>query len=56
MLSQYVLKQYERSGGNIKVELDLSNYVITADLEGATCFATSNLAAKEDLDKVHKVK
>ena len=29
-------KPYERSGGNINVELDLSNYVTKADLKGGT--------------------
>ena len=27
-MSKYFLKPYERSGGNIKVELDLSNYAM----------------------------
>ena len=31
-MSQYFLKPYDRSGGNVKVELDLSNYAIKVDL------------------------
>ena len=42
-------KPYERSGGNIKVELDLSNYTTKAGLKVATGVNTSNLAPKLDL-------
>ena len=32
-MRQYCPKPYERSDGNIKVELDLSNYATKADLK-----------------------
>ena len=58
-ISQYFPKPYERSSGNVKVILDLSNYATRADLKGAIGVATSNLAAKSDLaslkDEVDKV-
>ena len=41
-------KPNERSDGNIKVELDLSNYATEADLKWATGVDTFNLAAKSD--------
>ena len=31
-MSQYFPEPYEHSGGNVKVELDLSNYAKTAEL------------------------
>ena len=36
-------------GGNVKVELDLSNYVIKADLKNATGVDASKFAKKVDL-------
>ena len=48
-MSHYFAKPCECSGGNIKIELDLSNYATKADLKGATGVNTSNLAAKSDL-------
>ena len=45
-MSQYFPKPLERSDGNLKVELDLSNYATKADLKGATAVDTSNLLAK----------
>ena len=48
-MSHYFPKLYECSSGNVKVELNLRNYAIKADLKGATSVDTSNLAAKLDL-------
>ena len=48
-MSQYFPKPSDRFGGNIKVELDLSNYATKADLKGATRVDTSNLASKSNL-------
>ena len=48
-MSQYFPKPCERSSGNVKVELDLSNFATKADLKEATSIGTSNLAAKSDL-------
>ena len=48
-MSPYFPKMYERCIGNVKVELDLSNYVTKKDLKGATCVGTSSLATKSDL-------
>ena len=42
-------ERYEQYGGNIKVELDLSNYATKAGLEGAIGIDTSTLASKTDL-------
>ena len=35
-MNHYVHEPYERSGQNVKVKLDLSNYAKKADLKGAT--------------------
>ena len=35
-MSPYFPKLYERSNGNVMVELDLCNYVTKTDLKGAT--------------------
>ena len=43
-MSQYFPKQYTGFGGNVKVELDLSNYATKTDLKGTTGIGTSNLA------------
>ena len=40
---------YRRSGGNIKVELDLFSYAKKPDLKEATCIDTSTLTSKADL-------
>ena len=48
-MNQYIPKLCERSSGNVKVELDLSNYVTKADLKKARIVDTSNLVAKSDL-------
>ena len=64
-MRQYFPKKFERSGENVKVELDLSNYATKTDLKGATGVDACNLAARSDLaslkaveDKtdVHKLK
>ena len=48
-MSQYFPKLYERSGGNINVKMDLSNYPTKADFKEAAGVNTSNLAMKSDL-------
>ena len=48
-MTQYFPRQYGRFDGNVTVELDFSNYVTKADLEGATRVDTSNLEANTDL-------
>ena len=53
-VSQCFCKPYEHYSGNVKVELDLSNYATKADLKGGT-----NLPTKSDLArlkaKLHKI-
>ena len=44
---QYFPESYERSTGNVKTELDLSNYAKKADLKGTTGIDTSTLPSKE---------
>ena len=46
-MRQYFPEPYER--GNVKVQLDLSNYAMKAHLKGATSIDTSTLASKTDL-------
>ena len=48
-MSQYFPKLYGCPSRNVKVELNLRNSAIKADLKGATSVDTSNLAAKLDL-------
>ena len=48
-MSWYFPKPYDCFKGNIKVELDLPNYVTKARLKGAIGADTSNLATKPDL-------
>ena len=48
-MSQCFPKPYDTFGGNVKVELDLSNYPRKVDLKEATEVDTSNLAAKSNL-------
>ena len=48
-MTQYFPKQYGHFDGNVKVELDFSNYVTKADLEETSGVDTSNLEAKTDL-------
>lgn len=45
-MGQYFSERYERSGGNVSTELDLSNYTIMFDLNRATY--TSTLVSKTD--------
>ena len=48
-MSQHFSQPYKRFGGNVKIELDLSNYATKADLKGAIIIDTSTLATKTDL-------
>ena len=48
-MSKYFPELNEHSGGNVKVELYLSNYTMKADLKGVTGIDTSALALKTDL-------
>ena len=45
-LSQYFPKPYDPFGGDINVEVGLSNYGTKVDLNNATGIDTSKLAAK----------
>ena len=51
-MSQYFPKPYNQFGGNVKVEVDLSNYTKKTDLKGATGIGTFNLALKSNLSKL----
>ena len=53
-MSQYFPKPYNRFGGNVKAELDLSNYATKTDLKGATGIDTSRLALRSNL-KVNSI-
>ena len=48
-MSQYFTRPYEPFGGDINVNIDLSNYATKADLKNAKEIDTSKLAAKFDL-------
>ena len=48
-MSQYFTRPYEPFGGDINVNIDLSNYATKADLKNAKEIDTSKLAAKSDL-------
>ena len=48
-MSQYFLKQFRSSGGNIKVKVDLSNYTTKTDLKNVTQVDTSSFALKTNL-------
>ena len=48
-ITRYILESYEHSGGNVNVELDLSNYAAKVDLKGATGIDTSTFAQKLNL-------
>ena len=54
-MSQFFPKPYNRSNGNIKVELDLSIYATKNDLKNATGVDASNCAATLDLASLKKV-
>ena len=51
-MSQYFPKQYEPSGGDINVKVDLSNYAAKSDLKDATGIDTSNFALKSNLSSL----
>ena len=57
-MSQY-FPPYRSSGGGIKVELDLSNYVTKTDLKNVTHVDVSSVASKINLaslkTEVHKL-
>ena len=48
-MSQYFPEPYECSGGNVNLELDLSNYATKGNIKGVTGVDKSNLVAKSDL-------
>ena len=48
-MSQYFPELYGRSGGNVKVELDLSKYATKTDWRGATGIDISTLTSRADL-------
>ena len=48
-MSQYFPKPCKTFGGNISVEVDLSNYVIKTDLKNVTHVDTSSFAQKTNL-------
>ena len=48
-MSQIFPKQNEPFGGDINVEVDLSNYITKVDLKDATGTDTSNFALKPNL-------
>ena len=48
-MSQYYPKPYEHCGGNVKVELDLSDYATKNDLKVAAGVHAPMLASKSDL-------
>ena len=48
-MSQYFPKPYEPFGGDINVEVDLSNYVTNADIKNITDEDSSNFALKTNL-------
>ena len=54
-MSQYFLEQYERSGGNVKIELDLSNYETKSDLTLASKTDLASLKTKVDNLDVDKL-
>ena len=45
-MSQFVPKPYEPFGGDINVEVDLSNYATKADIKNIIHVDTSNFALK----------
>ena len=51
-MGKYFPEPYERFDGNIRVSLDLSNYVTKADFKGAASINASTLASKADLDSL----
>ena len=51
-MSQYFPEPYERSNGNVKVKLDLSNYAMKANLKRPTGVDTSMLASRKYLNSL----
>ena len=48
-MNQYFSEAYQYYGRNVKVEQDLSNYAMEADLKGVTSHNTYTLASNTDL-------
>ena len=48
-ISQYFPKPYQPFGGDINVEIDLSNYATKADIENISQVDTSSFALKTNL-------
>ena len=48
-MSHYFSEMFESPGGNVKVELELSNYGTKVDLTGATSIDKPTLKSKVDL-------
>ena len=48
-MSQSFVKPYKRSGRNVKVEMDLTNYTPKSDLKKVKNVDTSKFAKKADL-------
>ena len=48
-MSQYFPKPYKPFGGDINVEVDLSNYATKADIKNITHIDTSSFASKANL-------
>ena len=51
-ISQYFSKQYEASGGDAKVKVDLLNYATKTDLKNISHVDTSSFALKTNLDSL----
>ena len=54
-MSQYFAEQYERSGGNVKIELDLYNYETKSDLTLSSKTDLASLKTKVDNLDVDKL-
>ena len=51
-MSQYFPKPYERFGGDINVQVDLSNYATKADIKNVSHVDTSRFALKTNWTKL----
>ena len=51
-MSQYFPKPFEPIGGDINVEVDLSNYATKTDLENVSHVDVSSFTLKSDLDNL----
>ena len=51
-MSQYFPKPFRSFGGNINIEVDLSNYATKNDLKNVTHVDTSSFALKTNLTSV----